>query len=219
MKNKYFNSSFLSFLGISMTGILAIKNTIDIMKKYNKILTIDDIKNFKKNDIKVVLKTYTPTILSIILSSFIIISINSKNEKVFKSLQRNLYLSTTLLNNTDNKIMKYKNKKNGIINTEKYTFYEPLLDQYFEMSFDELDKAFDYINTKFDIDGSISVGNIHNILNPSGKNNRNGFIFLKRKDNEYIDYKILSSYIDSSFRVNDLVVYIIEINKNEMLDK
>ena len=219
MKNKYFNSSFLSFLGISMTGILAIKNTIDIMKKYNKILTIDDIKKFKKNDIKVVLKTYTPTILSIVLSSFVILSINSKNEKVFKSLQRNLYLSTTLLNNTDNEVMKYNHKKNSNISTEKYTFYEPLLDQYFEMSFDELDKAFDYINTKFDIDGSISVGNIHNILNPNGKNNRNGIIFLKRKNNEYIDYNILSSYIDSSFRVNDLVVYIIEINKNEFIDK
>lgn len=213
MKNKYRGSSLLAFLGVSMTGILAIKNTIDLMHRYNKVISLEDIKQFKLNDYKKIIKIYTPTLLSMLISTIIIYNIDNKNKKVFNSLKKNLYLSSMLLNNSRSDIITYKHKDNSILDNERYTFFEPLSNSYIELSFGELDTAFNYINTKFNIDGSISIGEIYNILNPTKKSNKNNIIFLKKDQKEYIDYRVLSSYIESDLKVNDLIVYILEINK------
>ena len=213
MKNKYRGSSLLAFLGVSMTGILAIKNTIDLMHRYNKVISLEDVKQFKLNDYKKIIKIYTPTLLSMLISTIIIYNIDNKNKKVFNSLKKNLYLSSMLLNNSRSDIITYKHKDNSILDSERYTFFEPLSNSYIELSFGELDTAFNYINTKFNIDGSISIGEIYNILNPTKKSNKNNIIFLKKDRKEYIDYKVLSSYIESDLKVNDLIVYILEINK------
>ena len=213
MKNKYRGSSLLAFLGVSMTGILAIKNTMDLMHRYNKVISLEDVKQFKLNDYKKIIKIYTPTLLSMLISTIIIYNIDNKNKKVFNSLKKNLYLSSMLLNNSRSDIITYKHKDNGILDNERYTFFEPLSNSYIELSFGELDTAFNYINTKFNIDGSISIGEIYNILNPTKKSNKNNIIFLKKDQKEYIDYRVLSSYIESDLKVNDLIVYILEINK------
>lgn len=213
MKNKYRGSSLLAFLGVSMTGILAIKNTIDLMHRYNKVISLEDVKQFKLNDYKKIIKIYTPTLLSMLISTIIIYNIDNKNKKVFNSLKKNLYLSSMLLNNSRSDIITYKHKDNSILDSERYTFFEPLSNSYIELSFGELDTAFNYINTKFNIDGSISIGEIYNILNPTKKSNKNNIIFLKKDQKEYIDYRVLSSYIESDLKVNDLIVYILEINK------
>lgn len=213
MKNKYRGSSLLAFLGVSMTGILAIKNTIDLMHRYNKVISLEDVKQFKLNDYKKIIKIYTPTLLSMLISTIIIYNIDNKNKKVFNSLKKNLYLSSMLLNNSRSDIVTYKHKDNSILDNERYTFFEPLSNSYIELSFGELDTAFNYINTKFNIDGSISIGEIYNILNPTKKSNKNNIIFLKKDQKEYIDYRVLSSYIESDLKVNDLIVYILEINK------
>lgn len=213
MKNKYRGSSLLAFLGVSMTGILAIKNTIDLMHRYNKVISLEDVKQFKLNDYKKIIKIYTPTLLSMLISTIIIYNIDNKNKKVFNSLKKNLYLSSMLLNNSRSDIATYKHKDNSILDNERYTFFEPLSNSYIELSFGELDTAFNYINTKFNIDGSISIGEIYNILNPTKKSNKNNIIFLKKDQKEYIDYRVLSSYIESDLKVNDLIVYILEINK------
>lgn len=213
MKKKYRGSSLLAFLGVSMTGILAIKNTIDLMHRYNKVISLEDVKQFKLNDYKKIIKIYTPTLLSMLISTIIIYNIDNKNKKVFNSLKKNLYLSSMLLNNSRSDIITYKHKDNSILDNERYTFFEPLSNSYIELSFGELDTAFNYINTKFNIDGSISIGEIYNILNPTKKSNKNNIIFLKKDQKEYIDYRVLSSYIESDLKVNDLIVYILEINK------
>lgn len=213
MKNKYRGSSLLAFLGVSMTGILAIKNTMDLMHRYNKVISLEDVKQFKLNDYKKIIKIYTPTLLSMLISTIIIYNIDNKNKKVFNSLKKNLYLSSMLLNNSRSDIVTYKHKDNSILDNERYTFFEPLSNSYIELSFGELDTAFNYINTKFNIDGSISIGEIYNILNPTKKSNKNNIIFLKKDQKEYIDYRVLSSYIESDLKVNDLIVYILEINK------
>lgn len=213
MKNKYRGSSLLAFLGVSMTGILAIKNTMDLMHRYNKVISLEDVKQFKLNDYKKIIKIYTPTLLSMLISTIIIYNIDNKNKKVFNSLKKNLYLSSMLLNNSRSDIITYKHKDNSILDNERYTFFEPLSNNYIELSFSELDTAFNYINTKFNIDGSISIGEIYNILNPTKKSNKNNIIFLKKDQKEYIDYRVLSSYIESDLKVNDLIVYILEINK------